>query len=160
MRDVMKVRSWLGRVQITPITVLATVAVLLAAGGGAYAATSATHSAATVNGPNSGAVHGTITRGTGFIAAAAVVNTNGTLARGLNATHSSYLGFNNDGGEYQVFFNRKVNRCAFVATLGNSGAGIPPNGHIAVANRSGHKNGVFVQEGEGVVGGFHLVVVC
>jgi hypothetical protein len=154
------VRSWLGRVRITPVTVLTTVAVLLAAGGGAYAATSATHSAATANGPASGAIHSTITRGTGFIAAAAVVNTNGTLARGLNAKSSRYLGFANDGGEYVVFFNRKINHCAFVATLGNAGTGIPPNGHIAVANRFRHNNAVFVQEGEGVVGGFHLVIVC
>ncbi|MPZ61922.1 MAG: hypothetical protein GEU93_11640 [Propionibacteriales bacterium] len=47
-------------------------------------------------------------------------------------------------GDYEVFFNRDVSECDFVATLGNPGAGNPDPGFIVVAARVGQPNGVFV----------------
>jgi hypothetical protein len=161
MRDSNKPRSWLGRVRITPATVLVTVAVVLAAGGGAYAATAG--SGQQSNGRASGPIHGPFatTSGAPFVAAAAVVNSNATLARGVRVTSVSRPFV---PGTYQVLFTHNVNRCAFEATLGDPGAHAAPNGQIGVATRSNHKNGVYVQtynsSGSLTPEPFHLVVIC
>jgi hypothetical protein len=154
MRDIFRARPWLGRV-----SVLGTVAVLLAAGGGAYAATSSSGKQA--NGRATGATRSAFqTSARVFVAGAAVVNSNGTLARGAGVVSVSSV----STGQYQVIFNRKVNRCAFEATLGNPHAGTPPFGQIGVAVRFHNKHAVFVQT-EDSAGtftplNFHLIVVC
>ncbi|MBV9142642.1 MAG: hypothetical protein JO115_17305 [Pseudonocardiales bacterium] len=91
----------------------------------------------------------------------AVVNPNGTLAKGFGAVSSKKLAT----GEYEVIFNRKVRNCAYVATIGLAGSvGASPSGEIAVVGRASNVNGVFVQTftSAGVTAdrGFHLAVHC
>lgn len=96
--------------------------------------------------------------GTGFSPLFAVVSSDGTLSRG-NAVSARKFG---DGG-YEVIFNRDVTPCAFIATIGQPGAG-SSSGQISVASRAGNANGVFVQtrDSAGIAADrpFHLVVVC
>ena len=94
----------------------------------------------------------------------AVVNVDGSLARGRGAVSSSQLGVD---GQYEVVFNRDVSNCAYVAS-GGEATTLPPDDAVVftVAPRDGNVNAVFVQEWDGVLGrdsyssGFHLVVVC
>jgi hypothetical protein len=156
MRDIFSARLGQGRL----LAVLATVAAVFAAGGGAYAATSSSgsgqqHAARTVSkGPFQ-------TSASAFVAGAAVVNSNGTLARSVGVKSATHL---LGAGRYQVIFTRKVNRCAFEATLGDPSTGGGPDGQIGVATRSGHKNGVYIatyNSGGGFTDlPFHLVVIC
>jgi hypothetical protein len=90
----------------------------------------------------------------------AVVNGDGTLARGRGAASAAKLGT----GEYEVLFTRDVNQGAFVATIGlsaDSGAENP--GEIVVNLRAGTTNGVYVQtsnsSGTTEDRSFHLAVV-
>ncbi|MDW5329763.1 hypothetical protein [Plantactinospora sp. KLBMP9567] len=72
----------------------------------------------------------------------AVVNANGTLARGFGAVSSSRL----TTGQYQVIFIQNVAASAFTATIGLTGSvGTSPPGEIAVVGRAGVPAGVFVQ---------------
>ncbi|GAB3970646.1 hypothetical protein V1634_22570 [Plantactinospora veratri] len=72
----------------------------------------------------------------------AVVNANGTLARGFGAVSSTRLAV----GQYQVVFIQNVARSAFTATIGLTGSvGASPPGEIAVVGRAGVPAGVFVQ---------------
>jgi len=92
----------------------------------------------------------------------AVVNSNGTLARGRGATSAGSLGVD---GQYQVIFNRDVAGCAYVATLGDAVASTGAEGVVTVAPRSGNANGVFVQTYNVLTGTeadlpFHLAVLC
>ncbi|MFK3983834.1 hypothetical protein ACI2K4_26070 [Micromonospora sp. NPDC050397] len=89
----------------------------------------------------------------------AVVNSNGTLARGYGAVSSTRLAV----GQYQVVFNHDLRGSAYVGTLGLAGSvGGSPSGEIAVVGRNGVNNGVFVQtfSSAGVAAdrGFHLAV--
>jgi hypothetical protein len=91
----------------------------------------------------------------------AVVNPNGTLARGYGVAFSSP----DQPGQYDILFNRGVAKCAYVATLGSSGRrGGPPVGFVGVVGLVGHKAGVYVQtysrSGALKPAGFHLVVTC
>jgi hypothetical protein len=91
----------------------------------------------------------------------AVVNSNGTLARGSGAVSAAKLAAT---GEYQVFFNQPVNRGAFLSTIGLSAdAGQSPPGEIIVNLRVGTTNGVFLQTsdstGKDADRSFHLAVV-
>jgi hypothetical protein len=90
----------------------------------------------------------------------AVVNSNGTLARGSGAVSASKLSAT---GEYQIIFNRSVNRGAFLSTIGLAAdSGQSPPGEIIVNLRVGTTNGVFVQtsdsEGKDADRSFHLAV--
>lgn len=95
---------------------------------------------------------------------AAVVNLDGSLARGRAAVSSAQLGVD---GQYEVVFNRDVSSCLYVAS-GGEATTLPPDDAVVftVAPREGDVNAVFVQEWDGVLGfdsyssGFHLVVVC
>ncbi|GIG86175.1 hypothetical protein [Plantactinospora endophytica] len=72
----------------------------------------------------------------------AVVNANGTLARGFGAVSSARLAT----GQYEVVFIQNVARSAFIATIGLTGSlGTSPPGEIAVVGRAGIPAGVFVQ---------------
>jgi hypothetical protein len=90
----------------------------------------------------------------------AVVNADGTLARGLFAVSTARFA----PGEYEVIFNRDVTRGAFVASVGDSGSTIiPPPGMIATVGRLGNPNGVFIATygPNGILAdhAFHLVVL-
>jgi hypothetical protein len=91
----------------------------------------------------------------------AVVNSNGTLARGHKAVSATRLGT----GAYEVVFRKDVRRCAYLATIGLSGsAGSSLPGEITVVGRSGNDRGVFVTThssgGASADLGFHLAVHC
>jgi hypothetical protein len=93
----------------------------------------------------------------------AVVNSDGTLARGSGAVSATMLFAD---GQYQVLFNQSINRGAFLATIGlsaDSGEELP--GEIVVNLRVGTTNGVYVQtfnsvgEAQPSARSFHLAVV-
>ncbi len=94
----------------------------------------------------------------------AVVNLDGSLARGRDAVSSAQLGVD---GQYEVVFNRDVSQCAYVAN-GGEATTIGPDDAIVltVAPREGNPSAVFIQEWDGVLArdsyssGFHLVVTC
>jgi hypothetical protein len=91
----------------------------------------------------------------------AVVNSNGTLARGRGARDANALG----SGGYEVLFDRNVRRCAYTATIGLSGAkGNSSPGEITVVGRNGATNGVFIKtrnsSGASANRGFHLTLNC
>jgi len=88
----------------------------------------------------------------------AVVNANGTLARGFQAVSAQRLAT----GAYQVIFNHNVTGSAYVATIGTAAAAGPPSGEISVSPRSGALNGVFIavrdSAGNSADRPFHLAV--
>jgi hypothetical protein len=91
----------------------------------------------------------------------AVVNADGTLARGRNAASAARLGT----GAYEVVFRRDVRKGAFVATIGLSGStGQSLPGEITVVGRFGNDRGVFVTThssgGAPADLGFHLAVIA
>jgi hypothetical protein len=92
----------------------------------------------------------------------AVVNADGSLARGIGATGSHSLSAGS--GDYEVDFNRDVTGCAYVATLGNATGGTAPNGFITDAARAGVPSGVFVKTsntaGSPADIQFHLILAC
>jgi hypothetical protein len=103
-------------------------------------------------------------RSTTAVSLTAVVNVDGSLARGRGVVSSAQLGVD---GQYEVVFNRDVSNCAYVAS-GGEATTLPPDDAVVftVAPRDGNANAVFVQEWDGVLGrdsyssGFHLMVVC
>lgn len=92
----------------------------------------------------------------------AVVNANGSLARGSGATSSSQP---EGTGTYEVIFNRNISQCAFNATLGLAGdTGSSPPGFVTVVGRFTTPNGVYITTadtaGTATNLGFHLAVTC
>jgi hypothetical protein len=90
----------------------------------------------------------------------AVVNSNGTLARGFQAVSATRL----VTGAYQVLFSHDITGSAYVGTIGLTGtSGSSPSGEIAVVGRAGAPNGVFVQTfdsaGNAADRSFHLAVL-
>src|SRR5215218_575573 len=90
----------------------------------------------------------------------AVINLNGTTARGFGVTSSEkFAGF---GGNYVVTFNRNVSKCAYVASLGD-GAGNTFQGEVSATNGAdANKVGVATDNSSGVgtEKAFHLAVFC
>jgi hypothetical protein len=91
----------------------------------------------------------------------AVVNADGTLARGARAVSAARLAT----GAYEVTFRKDVRKCAYVATIGLSGsAGSSLPGEITVVGRAGNDRAVFVTThssgGASADLGFHLAVLC
>src|SRR5688572_22705170 len=89
----------------------------------------------------------------------AVVDANGTLARGRKAVSATRLGT----GVYEVVFRKDVRKGAYLATIGLSGAaGASLPGEITVVGRAGNDRGVFVTThssgGAAADLGFHLAV--
>jgi hypothetical protein len=88
----------------------------------------------------------------------AVVNANGTLARGSRVISINHFA---GTGQYEVTFNRSVSACAYVSTTRNAFSqaiqSYPNGGHLSA-------NGVFVEiknQGGGLMDGpFNLVVTC
>ncbi|MGY1640618.1 hypothetical protein ACI782_05720 [Geodermatophilus sp. SYSU D00703] len=90
----------------------------------------------------------------------AVVNGDGTLARGQGAASATKL----ETGAYQILFTRAVNGGAFIATIGLSAdSGEENPGEIVVNLRAGTSNGVYVRtrnsSGSVEDRSFHLAVV-
>lgn len=87
----------------------------------------------------------------------AVVNQNGTLARGSRVTGVTYLGV----GRYEITFDRNVAGCAYIATTNNAYSQA-----LGVFTAGGHlsANGVYVEtknQGGGLTDGpFNLLVAC
>lgn len=113
--------------------------------------------------------------GTPATALWAVVNTDGTLARGSGVVSTQKLEIMAivtgvgplamGDGSYEVIFERDVTTCAYVATLGTAAFGNTPlRGQIEVARRFMHADGVFVATSDDAGldrdGGFHLAVFC
>lgn len=91
----------------------------------------------------------------------AVVDSDGTLARGTNATAAVRTAT----GTYIVTMNSDVHKCTFTATTGGSGqSGAPAAGFVTVAPRVGDATAVFVTTfnatGTSSDRGFHLNVRC
>jgi len=91
----------------------------------------------------------------------AVIDFNGTVARASGIGTGT---FREDTGIYDVFFNRDVSGCAYVASLGGPDAGTPPAGTVAVTNLSGAPKGLFVitrnSAGANASLPFHVAVFC
>jgi hypothetical protein len=89
----------------------------------------------------------------------AVVDSAGSLARNCGAVNSDNLAV----GDYRVLFNQDVSNCAWVATIGLPGVGIPPTGQVSVAGLA-NLNGVAIRtsgdRGAAVNLPFHLAVHC
>jgi hypothetical protein len=87
----------------------------------------------------------------------AVVNQNGTLARGSRVTGVTWLGT----GQYEVTFDRNVSGCAYIATTKNAYSQA-----LGIFTAGGHlsANGVYVEtknQGGGLTDGpFNLLVAC
>jgi hypothetical protein len=93
--------------------------------------------------------------------ATAVVNSDGSLARGLHANTSTHI----RKGVYQVDFRKNVQNCSVTATIGLSGsAGSSEPGTVTVVGRSEDDKGVYVQtfnaKGKPADLGFHMIVQC
>ena len=90
----------------------------------------------------------------------AVVNTDGTLARGSGVTSSASLGT----GQYEVIFNRDVTSCAYVTSAGNPGIFTPPARMGGTAARFQNANGIFIElfdnTGASVDASFHVAAFC
>ncbi len=127
--------------------VMAAIAVFVALGGGAIAATQSKSGGKTK--PRW-----------------AVVKANGDLVRGRGAVSAKQLFTPDFDGAYQVTFNRRVTNCALIATIGrvNSAPKNPDPGEIGVAYRDGRADSVFVKtrDSGGVAEdqSFHLAVLC
>ena len=91
----------------------------------------------------------------------AVIDFNGTVARASGIGPGT---FREDTGIYDVFFNRDVSGCAYVASLGGPDAGTPPAGTVAVTNLFGAPKGLFVitrnSAGNNASLPFHVAVFC
>lgn len=91
----------------------------------------------------------------------AVINADGTFARGKGVISASNL----STGNYEVIFNKPVAACLFSATIGLSGSsGTELPGFITTVGRVTDPNGVFITTddtaGASSNRGFHLYVGC
>jgi hypothetical protein len=92
----------------------------------------------------------------------AVVEANGTLARGSGVTKTDQpFGI----GTYEVIFNQNVFNCAYVTGLGDGGdTAAEYKGNVAVTHRDANVNGVFVRafDATGALANqpFHMAVFC
>ena len=91
----------------------------------------------------------------------AVVDADGTLARGRGAVSATNLG----AGAYIVTFSKNVRACSYTATVGLSGAsGVSAPGFITTVGAAASEMGVFLTThdttGASSNLGFHLQVEC
>jgi hypothetical protein len=134
------------RGRLTYANVMATIAIFIALGGGAIAAT---RSKSRRSHPRW-----------------AVVSAHGSLVRGGGAVKAKQLFTPDTLGSYQVTFNRNVTGCGLIATIGrkNSANRNPTPGEIGVAYRNGSPRSVYVKtlasDGLQANRSFHLAVLC
>lgn len=118
-------------------------ALLLAAGGGAYA------------------VAGTPTN-----LEWAIVTPAGKLARHHGAVEAKQVRSHHkvEPGVYEVEFNEDVSSCAYSVTLGSPGTKAPPSGQVGVTRLTRIDNTLVVHttnaRGKGFAAGFHLIITC
>ncbi len=91
----------------------------------------------------------------------AAVTSAGVLDRNVGAVSAARLGV----GLYEVIFNQNILACAWQATVGSAAAsGTEPTGEIALVNRAGNANGLFLttfaSNGAAADRGFHVSVHC
>ncbi|MGH2716112.1 MAG: hypothetical protein ACRDM7_19955 [Thermoleophilaceae bacterium] len=92
----------------------------------------------------------------------AVLTGGGQLVRGRDISSVARTG----DGRYQVIFNADIRGCGYFATIGNPGAGGPPqNSQISVTSLASNANGVTIRTENGTNGAeanrpFHLIVMC
>ena len=91
----------------------------------------------------------------------AVVDSDGTLKRGMHATSSLRL----DLGLYEVIFSQDIRRGVYLVTPGGHGyTGVPPAAAASVTGRATNPRGVLVYisdlQGDPLACGFHLLVLC
>jgi hypothetical protein len=91
----------------------------------------------------------------------AVVEADGKLVRHVGAVSSQFLAHS----QYEVIFNRDVQSCAYVVTVGSAdGKAFPQPGWATVTARPGNAKGVAVQthnhDGGPEQLPFHLFVSC
>lgn len=94
------------------------------------------------------------------VAGWAVVQPNGSLARGANVATTGRRAT----GLYGVTFASNVSACTYQATIGLAIPGNPPSGEVSVAPLTGNPNMVAVRTfdsgGAAMDLPFHLLVVC
>jgi hypothetical protein len=91
----------------------------------------------------------------------AVVNSDGTLARQSNdITGVVHVAI----GQYRVFAKGDVRNCAYEATAGDAGLGVPPRTYADVAQGFFDTRSAFVETydstGTRVDSDFHLAILC
>jgi hypothetical protein len=91
----------------------------------------------------------------------ATVNSAGSLQRNVGAVSATRLGL----GQYELIFNQNILACGWEATIGSPAAsGTEPTGEIALVNRAGNANGLFLttfdSNGNPADRGFHASVEC
>lgn len=87
----------------------------------------------------------------------AFVDQDGVLARGSQVVSTTRVAT----GLYAVFFNRPVDTCTYVATLGGPLGAVAANRGVAAVSNGGNGVGVITYNATTVVdNGFSLVVVC
>ena len=90
----------------------------------------------------------------------AVVTAQGVLARGRGVASVARTA----AGRYQVVFNRDIRGCAFVVSLGDAGAAVPPEGQATTSALATNVNAVAVRtessNGNPADRPFHLIVSC
>jgi hypothetical protein len=162
---VYEVKKFLRLRTLLALASLALVVVLLAAaqGIGQSALNQTPNQTATPNDPADEAAPAGTTQARPARDFYAVVDSDGTLARGRGAVSAER--FAEGSGQYEVIFDRAVRNCAYVATIGISGSlGLSRPGEITVAARFENNRGVFVSthNSTGVLRdrGFHLQVSC
>lgn len=91
----------------------------------------------------------------------AVVASDGTLVRG---SASAVSAANNALGKYAVHFNKDIDGCGYVATIGDTADVIPAPGEITVSSVGGNAGEVAVDTydntGTPLASSFHLFVSC
>jgi hypothetical protein len=95
----------------------------------------------------------------------AVVNSDGTLARGSGVVSVSKVDYDGTIGSYEVIFNRDVSGCAYSGTLGGTNPdGEFSFGEITVHPRNNNVNGVFIftldDSGTRADRYFQVAVIC
>jgi hypothetical protein len=93
----------------------------------------------------------------------AVVNSNGTLARGSLGATSNAEGTGT--GNYEVIFPQNIRNCSYVVSPGSPGAlGVAPSGETSVQGDNDNVGGVFIHlsdhTGANLTDGLHLIVSC
>ena len=89
----------------------------------------------------------------------AVVNADGSLARGFGVVSTATFG----AGNYEVIFSQNITGSAYIATIGLAGSlGVSAPGQVSVVGRFLNPNGVFIQTtdstGNPTNMGFHLAI--
>jgi len=95
------------------------------------------------------------------LAQSAVVSPAGAVVRGFGGPTATRTGT----GRYAVIFNRNVQSCVYVATIGDEAAGGPGSGTVSVATLQTNPNAVDVRTANAANNApenhsFHLIVTC